>query len=265
MRQNPLTSEILIDTLKRSSLPTILVEGKDDFIIYRKFQEKIGVRYVSFLRCGGRNTLLKIFDRKDELDNKKIMFVADKDLWVFSSVPEMYNEILFTKGYSIENDLYEDGQSLIQKLFNTKEEERFKLIIKEIIYWFAYEVNKIKSNQGYDAYFSEVTILSTKTFDRLLNKFTDNFIKNRGVENNQNETVKEIKDNFILKLRGKFIFQVLELIFQERKIKEDKSVSYTKNQLFDLCFTEGIRDDKKKTNINRFINELIIFKEKNKE
>ncbi|MCD4793896.1 MAG: DUF4435 domain-containing protein [Bacteroidales bacterium] len=260
MRQNPLTPDILIETLKRSNLPTVLIEGKDDIIIYRKFQNKIGARYVSFQECGGRNTLLKIFDRKDELSNKKIMFIADKDMWVFSSVPEKYNEIFFTKGYSIENDLYEDGQSLIQGFFSDNEKDRFKKIIQEIIYWFAFEVNKIKSDEGYDAEFSEVTILSTKTFNKALNKFTEYFISKRGIENFQNETVIEINDNYIQKLRGKFIFQVLELLFQERINKEE--VTYTKNQLFDLCYTIGIQDNNKETNMNRFVNELLEFKKK---
>ena len=35
-KQTPLTPEILIATLKRSNLKTILIEGKDDLLIYKK-------------------------------------------------------------------------------------------------------------------------------------------------------------------------------------------------------------------------------------
>ncbi|NOZ34025.1 MAG: DUF4435 domain-containing protein [Chlorobi bacterium] len=259
MRTNPLTPDILIKTLKRSSLPTVLVEGKDDFLIYRKFQNKIGARFVSFLGCGGRNTLLNIYDRKKEFSNKKVMFIADKDMWVFSSVPEKYNDIIFTKGYSIENDLYEDGQLFLNEILESNEKERFKIIINQLILWFAFEVNKIKSEEEYNTEFSEVTILSKNTFDRELNKFTDNFISKRGKEDADNEIVKKIVDSFVHKLRGKFIFQIFELLFQERKNKKGK-VTYTKEQLFDLCYTEGIRDKNNETNMNRLVNELLKFK-----
>lgn len=259
MRNNALTPDIIIKTLKRSDLPTVLVEGKDDFFIYRKFQNKIGARYVSFLPCGGRNTLLKVFDRKGELNNKKVMFIADKDMWVFSFIPEKYKDIIFTKGYSIENDLYEDGKSLIKNLFKDNENIRFKKILREVTLWFAFEVNKINSDERYNAKFSDVTLLSTKIFNRELNKFTENFISRRGIENIQDETVKEINDNFIQKLRGKFIFQIIELLFQKREIKKD--ITYTKKQLFDLCYAEGIRDNNKETNMNNFINYLLKFKD----
>ncbi len=259
MGENSLTPDIIIETLKRSSLPTILVEGKDDFIIYRKFQDKIGARYVSFLICGGRNTLLKIFDRKDEFSNKKVMFIADKDMWVFSLIPEKYKDIFFTKGYSIENDLYEDGKFFIQSLFDNSENVKFEKIVKEVIGWFAFEVNKIKSDENYDAKFSDVTLLSTKIFHRNLNKFTEDFISKRGIENKQNKTVIEIENDFVRKLRGKFIFQVIVLIFQERTGRN--KITYTKEQLFDLCYTEGMRDSNKKTNVNKFINQLLKFKD----
>lgn len=40
MRENPLTPEILLETLKRSSLKTVLVEGTDDMEVYRKDEKK---------------------------------------------------------------------------------------------------------------------------------------------------------------------------------------------------------------------------------
>jgi hypothetical protein len=56
----------LVATLKRSNLPTILVEGDDDVMVYRQFEKQFGARKVSILPCGGRNTLLKVFERKHE-------------------------------------------------------------------------------------------------------------------------------------------------------------------------------------------------------
>lgn len=257
---NPLTPYILIETLKRSNLPTILVEGNDDINIYNFFEQKIGSRKISFINCGGRNTLLKIYEKKKELQGKKVMYIADKDMWVFSEIPQKYKDIFFTKGYSIENDLYEDGYTLIHKLFNTEENKKFEIILQELIKWFAFEITKFKTNKKYDAKFSEVSILSTDNFNRKLNKFTSQFIKNRCPENSNNKTVHEIQNNYIQKLRGKFIFQIFLLLFQERKKKNSiKPIKYTTNQLFDLCFRQGISNKQNKTNMNRLINELLKF------
>ncbi len=113
MRENPLTADILIATIKRSALPTIFVESKDDAIIYRGFESFLGIGKIDFIQCGGRNTVLKIYERRNELSSKKIKFIADRDMWVFTSVPAEYLEVIFTQGYSIENDLYTDGEQLL--------------------------------------------------------------------------------------------------------------------------------------------------------
>ena len=36
-----------------------------------------------------------------------VIFVADQDMWFFTGIPEKYRDtIIFTRGYSLENDLY---------------------------------------------------------------------------------------------------------------------------------------------------------------
>jgi hypothetical protein len=105
-----LTIDDIVATLKRSSLPTVLVEGKEDIIIYRQIEQLFGATKINFLPCGGRNTLLKIFERRNEFSNIKTFFIADKDMWVFETPPIEYHEVLFTTGYCLENDLYIDGK-----------------------------------------------------------------------------------------------------------------------------------------------------------
>ena len=56
-----LTEDEIVELLKRSSLTSVIVEGKDDMTIYRWIEEKIGISKANFLPCGGRNTLLKVF------------------------------------------------------------------------------------------------------------------------------------------------------------------------------------------------------------
>jgi hypothetical protein len=50
-----------IALLERSVLPTIIIEGRDDVIVYREFEKKLNV---DVLPVGGRNTILEIFKEK---------------------------------------------------------------------------------------------------------------------------------------------------------------------------------------------------------
>jgi hypothetical protein len=38
MSKNPLTADIIIETMKRSSLNTLFIEGKDDLLIYENYR-----------------------------------------------------------------------------------------------------------------------------------------------------------------------------------------------------------------------------------
>lgn len=49
--------DIVIAELQNSTLPTVFVEGKDDMLIYRKFEQLLGTKKVSFYACGGRTRL----------------------------------------------------------------------------------------------------------------------------------------------------------------------------------------------------------------
>lgn len=256
MRENPLTPEILIETIKRSSLPTILVEGTDDFDIYRNFENKIGTRKVDFLPCGGRNSILKIFERRQELTSKKVMYIADKDMWVFTSIPIEYKDIIFTNGYSIENDLYTDGEILLQNLFTEDENIRLMLLLSNVLPWFSFEIDNFLLNQSDDAKFSDVTLLNTSILDRNTNSLSIDFLAKRNYSLPNEDILLDLKQNMKIKFRGKFLFQLFELIFQSRNAD---SIKYHRKQLFNLCFVEGIRDSASNTNVNRMLNEIKAF------
>ena len=101
-----LTVDEIVNTLKRSSLTTVLVEGKDDILIYRWIEDEIGIVNANFLPCGGRDKLLQVYERRHEFADLKTIFVADRDAYVYINPPVNYNDIIWTNGYSIENDLY---------------------------------------------------------------------------------------------------------------------------------------------------------------
>ena len=60
-----ISTEEAIAVIKKSSLPTVVIEGADDAIVYRKIED-IGDGFVSLLPVGGRENVLAIFNRKAE-------------------------------------------------------------------------------------------------------------------------------------------------------------------------------------------------------
>jgi hypothetical protein len=96
----------LVSMLRHSSEPTILVEGPDDIMVYRWLKQHIEPLKASPIDCGGRQNLLSVYERRNEFSHVKTVFLADKDLYVFLGIPEEYSDVLWTTGYSIENDIY---------------------------------------------------------------------------------------------------------------------------------------------------------------
>ena len=110
-RKRPTAGE-LIEVLNRSSLPTVLVEGNDDVIVFRRLEDYFIDLGISVLPVGGRECVLEIFQRRKEIKHPKtLVFIADRDVWSISGIPAEYDstQLIFTRGYSIENDIYIDG------------------------------------------------------------------------------------------------------------------------------------------------------------
>src|SRR5260221_12407925 len=141
------TVEELIELLKRSSLPTVLVEGSGDVQAFRGIEEMLGSLNASFLECSGRETLLTIFDRRSEFSNTKACFVVDKDMWMFSGVQSKYSELICTDGYSIENDIYQDGD--LERLLTNAERPNHETIIGDLCRCFAFEVEEYLANRDF--------------------------------------------------------------------------------------------------------------------
>src|SRR5579863_8723513 len=124
-RAEPSVEEI-IALLKQTSLPTIVVEGADDMIVFRRFEDRLSHLGVSVLPVGGRLNVLNIFTRRGEIPAYvKLAFIADQDTWVYTGVPKEYQHanLILTSGYSIENDVFVDGN--LVSLLSRKEFGRF--------------------------------------------------------------------------------------------------------------------------------------------
>lgn len=153
------TVDELIATLNHSSLPTLVVEGGDDLIVFRRLEDRSQNLKLSVLPVKGRERVLALFDRKDEIKNPKVMFAADRDLWVMmSTLPVQYRsrDLLVTKGYSIENDAYEDAEA--ESLLSSTERGELLSELQIFVRWYALAVSRHLSNPtiGYKNHPNEI-------------------------------------------------------------------------------------------------------------
>ncbi len=197
-----LSEDEIVGLLKRTLLPTILVEGSDDVSVYnRHLESQINIEDVDVLPCQGRPTLLNVFQRREEFKNSQVVFVADKDMWFFLGIPEEYkSQIVFTDGYSLENDIYVEQS--FKRLLDKDDIKKFENLIKELSIWFAFEVNRYKETGDSKCDVNTDRICPNDTL--CINfKQTINFV------DPPYELVDRIHREYARALRGKNLFQAL--------------------------------------------------------
>ena len=199
---NPMTVEHLVGVLRRARKPNIVVEGDDDVIIYRELAKRIGILEVVLLPSGGREKLLQVYERRSEFSHVPVAFVADQDMWIFSGIEPSYNDIIWTHGYSIENDLYSDAG--LERLLNESEIAEHKQILDSISTWFAFAVEEYLAGNSpdLDLHCDEMVPPGKTELD-------PNFCARRGFRVPNTERVQQIRAAYQLLLRGKQLFQLL--------------------------------------------------------
>lgn len=216
----------IVDILRDTSLPTILVEGRDDLSVYNRYLEsKINIEDVDVLPCQGRPTLLNIFQRREEFKNAQVVFVADKDMWFFFDTPKEYeSQIVFTDGYSLENDIYVEQS--FKRLLDKDDVKKFENLIKELSIWFAFEVSRYKETSYSKC---DVNINQICPNDTLCPNFKQkiNFV------DPPHELVDRIHREYARALRGKNLFQAL-LRFLNRRESNCRESNYSRANLFEL-------------------------------
>lgn len=191
---NPIVQSLSNLSKSRARFPQLVVEGKEDRAIVRWIEEHI---FKSKHRIGlqvaeGRNNLLEIYNRRDEYPNVVVAFMADLDHWVLK-IPngilrKDYPNIIWTTGYSIENDLYTDGDpiSLIPHTqitaYNNELNRKINKFLGEFKTWWLHIFHP-----------NEKTKFGTEFDTKHKNKYHA-----------------AISANIGLKVRGKEIFEVLE-------------------------------------------------------
>ena len=220
-----LTVEEIIATLQRTSLTTVLVEGTDDMIIYRWIEDEIGVHNADFMPCKGRENLIKIFNRRNEFPDAKVIFVADKDTYIYTNIPQELDDIIWTNGYSIENDLY-FGKNIEQILSNS-EKEIFVKSLNNFLQYYCFEVEKFLNGDDYTLRNHPQQVLCD-----VEHTIKDEFLQSINFNSPSDELLTKIVDNYDIMLRGKTLFALLTRIVS----KKGREVKHSKASLLEHCY-----------------------------
>lgn len=144
-----LTIDDVIATLRNSNVPNVVVEGRDDIVVFRRLEEILSDHYVSVLSVGGQNKVLQVFDRKGELpDRLCVSFITDRDRWAYGDVPDLYSDptLVITDGYSLENDAIRDGDFC--SLMSPAERASFFRELDIVLKWYAIAITRFLSGQA---------------------------------------------------------------------------------------------------------------------
>ena len=227
MLQRHPTVDELVSTLRRSKLPTVVVEGRDDMQIFRWMEDLLEAHQVDVFGVGGRPNLLAVYDRKSEFVHLPIAFIADRDKELFTQLPVGYEEIIWTQGYSIENDLYAGADPSLENLMDPQEAAEHRQLLNAIIEWFAFEVEEFLDGRTpeFNHHCNEVVPQGQTEID-------NGFRQRRGFRLPNSELLEKIKDAYQLQLRGKLLFQMLVRFLS----KSNRRVKHSLQGLYEIAF-----------------------------
>lgn len=197
-----MTEAEIISYLERTQLPTVLVEGKDDASIYRWIEKRLGVMSGSVLICSGRDVLLSIYRKRHQFSHASIAWLADRDMWLYTCPPEDLGDVVFTAGYSIENDVYAGSE--IESLLDGSELDSHRRLLATLSRWFAFEVAEFRGCRETRQAIHINRIVDFGNMDLI-----PAFIVDRGYSEPDAAIVNDVLTNYKLYLRGKTLLQAI--------------------------------------------------------
>ena len=203
------TADEWVATLRDTKDPIVIVEGADDVRICGWAEGCVNNRGLDIHPAGGREALLAVYNKRNKYPDSPVAFVADRDLWLFSGIPPDYHGIIWTEGYSIENDLYVGAN--LENLLNASEVPKHQQVLDSIIEWFAFEVEEHLAGRH-----AQVDIHCNQVVPPGETEMDPGFRQSRGFRPPNEALHQQIKDGYQLKLRGKALFEVLNRFLNAR-------------------------------------------------
>jgi hypothetical protein len=215
------TVDELYQLLKRTTLPTILVEGQDDIVFYRKIEEALSELQVDVLPAGNKQAVLDLMDKLDQLSGTaRFVYVVDKDLWVHGVPKEFrtHTRLVMTDGYSIENDLFADGD--LESLLDKNEITSFQSEVQKFCSWYALALERTFSG-GKGVFRTH----PGKVLDDP--EFYETETRLKKDEDSPKELYEQIVSNYQAMLRGKSLLAILH----RQLSKDGRDVKFSGKQL----------------------------------
>lgn len=209
------TVDELFETLKRTRLPTVLVEGRDDIIFYRKIEEELCDYGVDMLPAGNKEAVLCLYKKiKKSPISSTIIFIVDNDLWVHEPPANSaeFGDVIKTNGYSIENDLYSDGS--LENLLSEGERLKFSKELSKFVKWYALSVKRRLNGVDVSFRTHPGKILDDENFFEVSTALGQD-------ESYPQDLFEEIINDYDRILRGKSLFALLlrQLTSKKREVK----------------------------------------------
>ncbi|HBB7252476.1 DUF4435 domain-containing protein [Escherichia coli] len=224
-KENPRPSlDEIYETLKRTSLPTVLVEGVDDIYFYRRVEEELSDIGVDMLPVGNKDGVLALYERiQSDPISAPVAYVVDKDEWVYFGVPEDSGEIITTNGYSIENDLFSDGDLI--SLLTMNEKDKFNTELELFLKWYTLSLvrNRVHNQENISYREHPNKVLDDQDF-------YEKSIKLNEGEDYPDNLYSKIHSEYHHMLRGKSLLSLLIRIFSNR----DEGAKYSRQQLIEF-------------------------------
>jgi hypothetical protein len=145
-------------------------------------------------------------------------------MWFFASVPSDYTGIIWSIGYSIENDLYEHSD--LENLLDDHEATEHQALLSCLCRWFAFEVEEYLAGRECQVGTHVNRILSREKLD-----VDPSYAESRGMRLADIALVSRIQMDYRLAVRGKQLFQLLLVFISARKRKS----KFSTENLYELC------------------------------
>lgn len=238
----------LVALFRTSQLPTLVVERDDDVRIYSRWIERylFGTYKIDVLAVNGKGNLLRLYERRSEFAGLPVVFVANRGIWLFSGIPEGYEDIICTQGYSIENDVYvylEDREeNLLDPYLNNlegrtenlldpplKKINRHQSVQESIIRWLAFELEELIRQAPSESNLSLENLVPNDNFEleefvsglsledlvpKRHTKLDKSFCQARGFDGSETRITKKISRKISREYKfyipGKLLFEMLD-------------------------------------------------------
>ena len=228
----------LLGRIRRSAQKRmVIVEGKTDKRIYWWMRERFGTGNARVFDARGIDTLLNIHNQKTTLFNDRnvaVAFMADRDLErLFCTTPQP-EDIVWTEGYCIENDLYEGYvKDHLEILLEVSEANKLQRMRDAVVKWFAFEIEEFRAGRKHQ---------TGKDLDELVLpgqiQMNPTFLINRGFIAPKNQSlVDELKSTYNQRVAGKLLFQMLARFLgdSDRVRRYQGSQTYTLEQMYEMA------------------------------